>query len=77
MTEAASPAKTKLTISASTFEGVNTFSGFVISKKDGCHNGRTVRVYERAGATRNLKRDPRATLSIVATVATSGLASGR
>jgi hypothetical protein len=57
LAEAASPAKTKLTISASAFEGVNTFSGFVISKKDGCHNGRTVRVYERVGRSRNLKRD--------------------
>jgi hypothetical protein len=55
--DAASPAKTRLTISVSTFEGENTFSGFVYSKKDACHNGRTVHLYERVGATRNLRRD--------------------
>jgi hypothetical protein len=57
LAEAATQTKTKLNISASTFEGVNTLSGFVISKKDACHNGRTVHVYERVGSSRNLRRD--------------------
>jgi hypothetical protein len=57
LAEAAGPAKTKLTISVSTFEGENTFSGFVTSKRDACHNGRTVHLYQRTGSTRNLRRD--------------------
>jgi hypothetical protein len=56
--EAATPAKTKLTISGGTGgPGGNSFSGFVISKRDSCHIGRTVTLYEQVGATRSLKRD--------------------
>jgi hypothetical protein len=29
----------------------------VTSKKDACHNGRTVHLYERVGSKRNLRRD--------------------
>jgi hypothetical protein len=55
--DAASPAKTRLSISASAFEGENTFSGFVRSKKQACHNGRTVHLYKRLGETRSLRQD--------------------
>jgi hypothetical protein len=54
---AASRAKTKLTISASTFEGENTFSGFVTSKRQSCHVDRKVYVYEQVGRSRSLRRD--------------------
>jgi hypothetical protein len=56
--QAGTPAKTRLTISAGTGDpGVTTFSGFVISKRDSCHNGRNVVLYQRVGASRNPKRD--------------------
>ena len=49
----------RISISATSADDANRFSGFVTSSRDSCHNGRTVHLYKQRGRTRSVGRDTR------------------